>query len=56
MLCFNCAIDIDECKEHTACHCDGCNCKNTWGGYDCTCKGDLLYMNEQDMCIGKKTC
>uniref|UniRef100_A0A2P2K590 Uncharacterized protein MANES_16G058100 n=1 Tax=Rhizophora mucronata TaxID=61149 RepID=A0A2P2K590_RHIMU len=43
--------DIDECKERTACQCDGCSCKNTWGGYECKCKGDLLYMKEQDTCI-----
>ncbi|EEF34226.1 hypothetical protein RCOM_1195900 [Ricinus communis] len=43
--------DINECKERTACQCDGCSCKNTWGGYECKCKGDLLYMKEQDACI-----
>lgn len=45
--------DIDECKERTACQCADCSCKDTWGGYDCTCKGGLLYMKEQDACIGK---
>lgn len=45
--------DVDECKEKSACQCDGCSCKNTWGGYDCKCKGDLLYIKDQDTCIGK---
>ncbi|KAG4990551.1 Vacuolar-sorting receptor 6 [Glycine soja] len=43
--------DIDECKERSACQCDGCSCKNTWGSYDCKCKGNLLYIKEQDACI-----
>ncbi|KAJ1378079.1 PA domain [Sesbania bispinosa] len=43
--------DVDECKERSACQCDGCSCKNTWGSYDCKCKGDLLYIKEQDICI-----
>ncbi|KAJ0082519.1 hypothetical protein Patl1_11993 [Pistacia atlantica] len=43
--------DINECKERSACQCDGCSCKNTWGGYECKCKGDLLYIKEQDTCI-----
>ncbi|KAF8411303.1 hypothetical protein HHK36_003850 [Tetracentron sinense] len=45
--------DINECKEHLACQCDGCTCRNTWGGYDCKCKRDHLYIMEQDTCIGK---
>ncbi|OVA01562.1 EGF-like calcium-binding domain [Macleaya cordata] len=47
--------DINECKEGLACQCDGCTCKNTWGGYDCKCKGDLLYIMEQDTCIGRNS-
>ena len=47
------ASDINECKERSACRCDGCSCKNTWGAYECKCKGDLLYIREQDACIGK---
>ncbi|XP_068640699.1 vacuolar-sorting receptor 6-like [Aristolochia californica] len=47
--------DINECKEGLACQCDGCTCKNTWGGYDCKCRGDLLYMKEQDTCIGRNS-
>ncbi|GAB4840859.1 Vacuolar-sorting receptor 6, variant 2 [Ancistrocladus abbreviatus] len=47
--------DIDECKEHTACQCDGCSCKNTWGGYDCKCGGSHLYIKEQDICIEKSS-
>lgn len=43
--------DVNECKERLACQCDGCTCKNTWGGYDCKCKGNLLYIMEQDTCI-----
>ncbi|KDP43132.1 hypothetical protein JCGZ_26665 [Jatropha curcas] len=43
--------DINECKDGMACQCDGCSCKNTWGGYECKCKGDLLYIKEQDACI-----
>ncbi|XP_020575434.1 vacuolar-sorting receptor 6-like [Phalaenopsis equestris] len=45
--------DIDECKEKLACQCDGCFCKNTWGGFDCKCKGDLLYIKGEDTCIAK---
>ncbi|XP_035823557.1 vacuolar-sorting receptor 3 isoform X1 [Zea mays] len=44
---------IDECKEKKACQCPECNCKDTWGGYDCTCSGDLLYIREHDTCISK---
>ncbi|KAM0941161.1 putative EGF-like calcium-binding domain, PA domain, Thioredoxin-like superfamily [Dioscorea sansibarensis] len=47
--------DIDECKEKSACQCSECNCKNTWGSYDCSCSGDLLYMKEHDICISKKS-
>ncbi|ESQ33748.1 hypothetical protein EUTSA_v10007059mg [Eutrema salsugineum] len=43
--------DIDECKEQSACQCDGCKCKNKWGGFDCKCSGNRLYMKEQDTCI-----
>uniref|UniRef100_A0A453HPC2 EGF-like calcium-binding domain-containing protein n=1 Tax=Aegilops tauschii subsp. strangulata TaxID=200361 RepID=A0A453HPC2_AEGTS len=45
--------DIDECKERTACQCKECNCKNTWGSYECGCSGGLLYMKEHDTCISK---
>ncbi|XP_031473751.1 vacuolar-sorting receptor 6-like [Nymphaea colorata] len=45
--------DIDECKEHLACKCDGCRCKNKWGGYDCSCGGGLVYIKEQDTCIAR---
>ncbi|KAL5978750.1 Vacuolar-sorting receptor 6 [Asimina triloba] len=47
--------DVDECKERIACKCDGCTCKNTWGGYDCKCKGDLLYIKDHDTCIGRSS-
>ncbi|KAJ4772033.1 Vacuolar-sorting receptor 1 [Rhynchospora pubera] len=46
--------DIDECKEKKACQCSSCNCKNTWGSYECTCGGDMLYIREHDTCISKK--
>lgn len=45
--------DIDECKEKTACQCPECKCKNTWGSYDCSCSGNLLYIREHDTCISK---
>lgn len=48
--------DLNECKEKLACTCPGCSCKNTWGGFDCQCKGDLLYIKGQDTCIGKRLC
>lgn len=47
--------DIDECKERKACQCPECSCRDTWGGYDCTCGGDLLYIKEHDTCISKTT-
>lgn len=47
--------DIDECKERKACQCPECSCRDTWGGYDCTCSGDLLYIKEHDTCISKTT-
>nr|GMD43257.1 vacuolar-sorting receptor 1-like isoform X1 [Ipomoea batatas] len=43
--------DIDECKERIACQCPECKCKNTWGSYECSCHGNLLYMHEHDTCI-----
>ncbi|CAN6581650.1 unnamed protein product [Malus baccata var. baccata] len=45
--------DVDECKEKTACQCSQCKCKDTWGSYECSCSGGLLYMRENDACIGK---
>lgn len=45
--------DLDECKEKKACQCPECSCKNTWGSYDCTCSGDLLYIRDHDTCISK---
>ena len=48
-----CGLDVDECKERMACQCPDCKCKNTWGGFDCSCRGDLLYMKEHDTCIGE---
>ncbi|XP_030550062.2 vacuolar-sorting receptor 6 [Rhodamnia argentea] len=43
--------DVDECKERSACQCDGCSCKNTWGGYACKCKGNHIYIAQHDTCI-----
>ncbi|XP_050939491.1 vacuolar-sorting receptor 3-like isoform X1 [Cucumis melo] len=45
--------DIDECQEKKACQCPECSCKNTWGSYDCSCSGDLLYIRDHDTCISK---
>lgn len=45
--------DIDECREKKACQCPECSCKNTWGSYDCSCSGDLLYMRDHDTCISE---
>ncbi|KAJ6803544.1 vacuolar-sorting receptor 1-like [Iris pallida] len=50
----NSCEDVDECKEKIACQCSDCKCKNTWGSYDCSCKGNLLYMREHDTCISKE--
>ncbi|KAM3694179.1 hypothetical protein ACJW31_07G040600 [Castanea mollissima] len=47
--------DVDECNGHLACQCDGCSCKNTWGSYECKCKGDHLYIKENDACIERRT-
>lgn len=46
--------DIDECKDKKACQCSECNCKNSWGSYDCKCTGDLLYIRDHDTCIPRK--
>ncbi|URD95009.1 vacuolar-sorting receptor [Musa troglodytarum] len=45
--------DIDECKEKLACSCPECSCKNTWGGFDCKCKDNQLYIKGEDTCIAK---
>ncbi|XWS68124.1 hypothetical protein CRYUN_Cryun04dG0063500 [Craigia yunnanensis] len=45
--------DVDECKEKKACQCPECSCKDTWGSYECTCSGDLLYIRDHDTCISK---
>ncbi|PSS17694.1 Vacuolar-sorting receptor 1 like [Actinidia chinensis var. chinensis] len=47
----NTCEDIDECQEKLACQCPECKCKNTWGSYECRCRGNLLYMREHDTCI-----
>ncbi|KAL8508686.1 hypothetical protein ACS0TY_019076 [Phlomoides rotata] len=47
--------DVDECKERMSCQCDGCTCKNTWGGFGCRCRGDELYIMEHDTCIERKS-
>lgn len=50
-LWLECHLDIDECKEKLACQCPQCKCKNTWGSYECSCSGNLLYIHEHDTCI-----
>ncbi|KAE8691518.1 Vacuolar-sorting receptor 1 [Hibiscus syriacus] len=50
---FKSCEDVDECKEKKACQCPECSCKNSWGSYECTCSGDLLYMRDHDTCISK---
>lgn len=45
--------DVDECKEK-ACRCSECSCTNTWGSYNCSCSGDLLYIRDHDTCISKR--
>ncbi|CAM6098901.1 unnamed protein product [Calypogeia fissa] len=49
----NGCVDINECSEKLACQCAECTCKNNWGGYDCQCQGDLLYIKEHETCISK---
>ncbi|KAJ7961071.1 vacuolar sorting receptor-like 1 [Quillaja saponaria] len=44
--------DVDECKEKLGCQCSECRCKNTWGSYECSCSSGLLYMRENDICLG----
>lgn len=51
---INSCEDVDECKERSACQCPQCKCRNTWGSYECSCRGDLLYMHEHDTCIAGK--
>lgn len=48
-------VDINECTRKTKCQCPECQCSNTWGGYDCQCGGDLLYISEHDTCISKRS-
>ncbi|KAL5223661.1 hypothetical protein ABZP36_010300 [Zizania latifolia] len=43
--------DLDECKEKLACTCPDCHCKNTWGNYECKCKGNQIYIRGEDICI-----
>ncbi|KAL6843890.1 hypothetical protein ACP4OV_026461 [Aristida adscensionis] len=49
---FHCQ-DVDECSEKMACSCPHCSCRNTWGGFDCSCKGGLIYIKGEDTCIAK---
>ncbi|XP_024389091.1 vacuolar-sorting receptor 3 [Physcomitrium patens] len=51
----NGCVDINECTRRTKCQCPDCTCTNTWGGYDCQCGGDLLYIGEHDTCISKQS-
>jgi len=52
-FCYHCFPDVDECKEHLVCQCDGCSCKNKWGGFDCKCKGNQIYIAQNNTCIGE---
>ncbi|KAL2612185.1 hypothetical protein R1flu_023877 [Riccia fluitans] len=45
--------DIDECKSKTKCQCAECSCTDIWGGYDCQCSGDLVYLADHDACVRK---
>lgn len=47
--------EIDECKGGKVCQCDDCTCKNIWGGFECGCRGDKLYILEHDTCIERHT-
>ncbi|KAG8066230.1 hypothetical protein GUJ93_ZPchr0004g40201 [Zizania palustris] len=47
--------DVDECSEKVACSCPHCSCKNTWGAFDCKCKGNQMYIKAEDTCIAKNT-
>lgn len=46
--------DVNECKEKLACQCPDCKCKNTWGSFECSCSGKLMYMHSLDACIGSE--
>ncbi|CAA6653551.1 unnamed protein product [Spirodela intermedia] len=50
----NSCEDVNECKDKKACQCSECSCKNSWGSYDCSCSGDLLYIRDHDACIAKR--
>lgn len=52
---FVVSTDVDECRDKKACQCPECSCKNTWGSYECTCSGDLLYIRDHDTCISQFT-
>ncbi|CAI5997551.1 unnamed protein product, partial [Closterium sp. NIES-64] len=44
--------DVDECAaDSTVCKCPDCHCSNTFGSFDCSCPGGLLYMRDSDTCI-----
>uniref|UniRef100_A0A0D9W9B4 EGF-like calcium-binding domain-containing protein n=1 Tax=Leersia perrieri TaxID=77586 RepID=A0A0D9W9B4_9ORYZ len=47
--------DVDECSEKLACSCPHCSCKNTWGSFDCSCSGNMMYIRAEDTCIAKNT-
>lgn len=48
-------VDINECTARTKCQCPECKCTNKWGSYDCQCSGGLLYFQEHDTCINRKS-
>lgn len=43
--------DMDECREKLACTCPDCRCKNTWGSYECGCRGNQVYIRGEDVCV-----
>lgn len=45
--------NVNECSEKTRCQCKECSCADTWGSYDCSCSGDLIYLRDNDACVRK---
>eukprot|EP00475_Leptophrys_vorax_P015176 TRINITY_DN2153_c0_g1_i1.p1 TRINITY_DN2153_c0_g1~~TRINITY_DN2153_c0_g1_i1.p1 ORF type:complete len:383 (-),score=8.94 TRINITY_DN2153_c0_g1_i1:349-1329(-) len=48
--------DVDECAVGAAgaagvCQCPECHCSNTFGSFDCSCRGGLVYIRDKDTCI-----
>ena len=47
-------LDIDECREGL----DGCqlNCRNTIGGYQCSCSNSTYLSNDNQTCLDINEC